>query len=145
MDNDIGVMASFPIGAHEVIYSDNSQGTRNENSFPISSAPIHRLLDIRCLKGNLRSYNFLHADIQPHFQGWNYEAIHNPLLFPSIPNSYCNLPHSVPSPPASCLPYVAFWSRFHLTFAYCHRIPSSFLSFSYPMQAQSRLKYCHAQ
>ncbi|KAG2354300.1 hypothetical protein BDR07DRAFT_620922 [Suillus spraguei] len=44
-----------------------------------------------------------------------------------------------------CLPYVVSWFRFHSTFAYCHRSPSSFLSFSYPMQAQSRLKYCHTQ
>ncbi|KAG1797027.1 uncharacterized protein HD556DRAFT_1306727 [Suillus plorans] len=35
MDNDIGVMASFPLSSHEAVYGDTSQDARNEIIFSI--------------------------------------------------------------------------------------------------------------
>lgn len=73
MDDDTGAMASSPVdsqlGTHEAIYGDTSQDAGDEVRFSIELTRIDRLkdtysLDIRRLKGNLRSYKFLYDTIR---------------------------------------------------------------------------------
>jgi protein-serine/threonine kinase len=73
MDDDTGAMASSPVesqlGNHEAIYGDTTQDAGDEVRFSIELTRIDRLkdtysLDIRRLKGNLRSYKFLYDTIR---------------------------------------------------------------------------------
>ncbi|KAG1796996.1 Pkinase-domain-containing protein [Suillus plorans] len=73
MDDDTGATASSPVdsqtGTHEAIYGDTSQDAGDEVRFSIELTRIDRLkdtysLDIRRLKGNLRSYKFLYDTIR---------------------------------------------------------------------------------
>lgn len=73
MDDDTGATVSSPVdspsGIHEAIYGDTSQDAGDEVRFSIELTRIDRLkdtysLDIRRLKGNLRSYKFLYDTIR---------------------------------------------------------------------------------
>ncbi|KAG2137465.1 Pkinase-domain-containing protein [Suillus clintonianus] len=73
MDDDSGVTASSPVdspsGTNETVYGDTSQDAGDEVRFSIELTRIDRLkdtysLDIRRLKGNLRSYKFLYDTIR---------------------------------------------------------------------------------
>ncbi|KAG2133805.1 Pkinase-domain-containing protein [Suillus bovinus] len=73
IDDDTGATASSPVDSqmctHEAIYGDTSQDAGDEVRFSIELTRIDRLkdtysLDIRRLKGNLRSYKFLYDTIR---------------------------------------------------------------------------------
>lgn len=73
MDDDTGATISSPVdspsGNNEAIYGDTSQDAGDEVRFSIELTRIDRLkdtysLDIRRLKGNLRSYKFLYDTIR---------------------------------------------------------------------------------
>jgi protein-serine/threonine kinase len=74
MDDDTGAVASSPVessplATNETIYGDTSQDAGDEVRFSIELTRIDRLkdtysLDIRRLKGNLRSYKFLYDTIR---------------------------------------------------------------------------------
>lgn len=73
MDDDTGATISSPVdspsGINEAIYGDTSQDAGDEVRFSIELTRIDRLkdtysLDIRRLKGNLRSYKFLYDTIR---------------------------------------------------------------------------------
>ncbi|KAG1730998.1 hypothetical protein EDB19DRAFT_1739283 [Suillus lakei] len=73
MDDDTGATASSPVdsssGTNEAVYGDTSQDAGDEVRFSIELTRIDRLkdtysLDIRRLKGNLRSYKFLYDTIR---------------------------------------------------------------------------------
>jgi protein-serine/threonine kinase len=74
MDDDNGAMASSPVessplATNETIYGDTAQDAGDEVRFSIELTRIDRLkdtysLDIRRLKGNLRSYKFLYDTIR---------------------------------------------------------------------------------
>ncbi|KAG1750401.1 Pkinase-domain-containing protein [Suillus paluster] len=76
MDDDNGGMTSSPVdsspsGTHETVYGDTSQDAGDEVRFSIELTRIDRLkdtysLDIRRLKGNLRSYKFLYDTIREY-------------------------------------------------------------------------------
>lgn len=75
MDDDTGATVSSPVdspsGIHEAIYGDTSQDAGDEVRFSIELTRIDRLkdtysLDIRRLKGNLRSYKFLYDTIREY-------------------------------------------------------------------------------
>lgn len=72
VDDDNGASSpvdSSPSGTHEAVYGDTSQDAGDEVRFSIELTRIDRLkdtysLDIRRLKGNLRSYKFLYDTIR---------------------------------------------------------------------------------
>ena len=68
-DNETSVVVSEPLIMNETVYGDPSQDAGDEVRFSVELTRIDRLtdtysLDVRRLKGNLRSYKYLYDTIR---------------------------------------------------------------------------------
>lgn len=68
-DDETSVIVSEPLTSNDVAYGDSSQDAGDEVRFSVELTRIDRLndtysLDIRRLKGNLRSYKFLYDTLR---------------------------------------------------------------------------------
>lgn len=91
-DDETSVIVSDPFASSDIVYGDPNQDAGDEVRFSVELTRIDRLsdtysLDIRRLKGNLRSYKFLYDTLREYVSLYLFSVFFfaDGWMFPGVP------------------------------------------------------------